>query len=375
MTTPKHIVLLEPFFTGSHRQWAEGLAQHSSHNFEILSLPGRHWKWRMHGGAVTLAHEFLKADLKPDLILASDMLDLNTLLSLTRNYTSDIPVGVYFHENQITYPWSPGDPDPKLKRDNHYGFINFTTALAADCILFNSAYHRESFLEALPGFLSQFPDHQGLEYIDTISKKASLLPLGLDLGRFDRVPSEGKPDGLPPIILWNHRWEYDKNPQEFFEVLFKLKAEGQAFRLVVLGESYGKVPEIFAEAQKKLSEQIIHWGYANDFTSYAQWLKRSDILPVTSFQDFFGGSVVEAIYCGCYPLLPERLAYREHIPLDSQEACFYKNTDELLEKLRERVLDSGKRADSQLSDFVSKYDWQNIIGEYDRTLVEIEIFL
>ena len=28
---------------------------------------------------------------------------------------------------------------------------------------------------------------------------------------------------------------------------------------------------------------------------------------LTSIQDFFGGSIVEAIYCGCIPLLPESI--------------------------------------------------------------------
>mgnify|MGYP000456988033 CR=1 FL=1 len=35
-------------------------------------------------------------------------------------------------ENQITYPWSPQDEDVKYQRNNQYGFINYTSALAAD---------------------------------------------------------------------------------------------------------------------------------------------------------------------------------------------------------------------------------------------------
>ena len=47
------ILILEPFFTGSHKDWAEGFKFHSKHEVQILSLPGRFWKWRMHGGAIT----------------------------------------------------------------------------------------------------------------------------------------------------------------------------------------------------------------------------------------------------------------------------------------------------------------------------------
>ncbi|MDX1521413.1 MAG: DUF3524 domain-containing protein, partial [Anaerolineae bacterium] len=133
------ILLIEPYYTGSHAAWTDGYAKYSQHQVDILSLPGRFWKWRMHGGAVTLARKFLASTLRPDLILATDMLDLTTFLALTRERTSGIPTAIYFHENQLTYPWSPTDRDIPLNRDKHYGFINYTSALAADAVLFNSA--------------------------------------------------------------------------------------------------------------------------------------------------------------------------------------------------------------------------------------------
>ncbi|MGI9541618.1 MAG: tRNA-queuosine alpha-mannosyltransferase domain-containing protein, partial [Cyclobacteriaceae bacterium] len=134
--TSMKIVLLEAFFSGSHRQWAEGLQRFSKHEIEILSLPGRHWKWRMHGGAITLAKRFQQLQTKPDLIIATDMLDLGQFLSLTRKETAQIPVAIYFHENQLSYPWSPTDEDVELKRDRHYGWLNYTSALAADTLFF-----------------------------------------------------------------------------------------------------------------------------------------------------------------------------------------------------------------------------------------------
>ena len=82
-----HIVILEPFFTGSHAKWAQGYADHSEHHIDLLTLPGRHWKWRMHGGAISLARQFLAKGWQPDLIIASDMVDLATFLALTRKKT------------------------------------------------------------------------------------------------------------------------------------------------------------------------------------------------------------------------------------------------------------------------------------------------
>ena len=53
-----NILLIEPFYTGSHKQWAEGYKNHSQHNIEIIHLKGIYWKWRMHGGAITLSKKF-----------------------------------------------------------------------------------------------------------------------------------------------------------------------------------------------------------------------------------------------------------------------------------------------------------------------------
>ena len=231
-----NILIIEPYFTGSHKSWALGLQKHSTHQINILSLPGQFWKWRMHGGAVTLARQFMDSDYTPDLILTTDMLDLTTFLSLTRKRTSDVATAVYFHENQLSYPWSKTDRDVQNKRNIHYGFINFTTALTANHVLFNSQYHMDSFLFETRNMLKHFPDNNELTTIDTITSKSSILHLGLDLLLFDQY----RIDQLnhAPLLLWNHRWEYDKNPEAFFEVLLKLAERGLTFEVAILGENF-----------------------------------------------------------------------------------------------------------------------------------------
>ena len=94
----------------------------------------------MHGGAITLANEFLKIDKKVDLILCSDFLNLPVFKSICNNKIKDIPLVMYFHENQLSYPWSPEDEDINLKRDLHYHYINYTSSLIADFNLFNSKF-------------------------------------------------------------------------------------------------------------------------------------------------------------------------------------------------------------------------------------------
>ncbi len=360
------ILLLEPFLTGSHKKWAEELKQFSSHQIEILSLPGYHWKWRMHGGAVTLAQlaNSRKELQNCDLILATDMVDLNLFLSLTASWSAKIPVALYFHENQLTYPWSPTDEDVKLKRDNHYAFINYTAALRADSVFFNSHYHLQSFFQALPPFLKAFPDYNNTETIEAIKQKSSVLPLGMDLKKLDVLKPVAIEKPMRAVILWNHRWEYDKNPEQFFTALIEIAERGIDFRLVVLGERYEKYPPVFDFAKEKMADKILHFGYADSFAEYAKWLWTADILPVTSFQDFFGGSVVEAMYCNCVPFLPRRLAYPEHLPAEYHSTYFYDNED-FVNKLQRRIWDVKYIRVMDTQQYAAKYAWENLINTYD----------
>ena len=166
-----NVLFLEPFYTGSHKSWIEGIKKNSKHEISVLEMPGRFWKWRMHGGSVYLGKKFNGLQREPDLIVASDMIDLSGFLALTRKKSSSIPCVVYFHENQLTYPWSPDDRDIINNRDKHYGFINYISALSADRVLFNSSFHMESFIEALPLILKHFPDFNEIHTIDEIKQK------------------------------------------------------------------------------------------------------------------------------------------------------------------------------------------------------------
>jgi glycosyltransferase involved in cell wall biosynthesis len=360
------ITIVEPYCTGSHAAWAQEYASHSRHDVELLTLPGRHWKWRMHGGAVTLASRFLAAANCPDLILATDMLDLTTFLALTRGASSNCRCALYFHENQLTYPWSPEDPDKGQQRDLHYAFINYASALAADAVLFNSSYHKNAFLGALPGFLKRFPDATEQASVQRIVEKSRVLPLGMDLKKLDRHRPQAQTAPGPPLILWNHRWEFDKAPEAFFEALYQLADEGLDFRVAVLGESFGRAPAVFKQARERLATRVVQWGYLESFDQYAEWLWRADILPVTSRQEFFGASVVQALYCDCAALLPERLSYPEHVPAQAAASVLYRDGEKLVDRLRTLVTE--RRGAELMGDFVRRYDWENLAPVYDSFL-------
>jgi glycosyltransferase involved in cell wall biosynthesis len=360
------VLLIEPYDTGSHGVWMRGYQAHSAHEVHILSLPGQFWQWRMLGGAVTLAEEFLKLGVMPDLIVASDMLDLTTFLALTRPVTAHTRTAMYFHENQLTYPTGP-----RQKLQQHYAFINYASALAADAVFFNSAYHRDVFFEELPRLLKHYPDYTNLHTVERLRDKSTVLPVGLDLRRYDAYRPESPRDpARPPLIVWNHRWEYDKNPRQFFAALDRLAQEGIPFEVALVGENVRQQPEEFEEARDRLGSRVVQFGYVETFAEYARLLWDAHMVVSTSNQDFFGVSVVEAIYCGCWPVLPERLNYPALAPEAWHRETLYTGYAGLLRRSRARLSDPSP-APPALRAHVAAFDWRTLAPQYDATFAAI----
>lgn len=290
-----------------------------------------------------------------DGIIVSNMLSLSDLKAVLG---SDIPpIILYFHENQILYPLSAGE-----KEDLHYGFTDITSALSADYILFNSEFHRRAFLRALNPFISRFPDKRPYWVIDKIEEKTQVLYPGCHIDKDNDAISD---KSTFPLIIWNHRWEHDKNPEDFFNALFQLHDENIDFKLAVLGEEYKKSPEIFKIAREKLKKRIVHFGYAESYSEYRDWLLKGDIIISTALQENFGISVVEAIGSGNFPLLPDRLSYRELIPGNYHKLCLYKNQNDLIAKLKKIIIeyDWDIMDDIRLKNL--RFSWENMKGKYD----------
>lgn len=351
-------LLLESFYIGSHKYWADNVVKMSKHDITLLTLPGRHWKWRMYGSALYFAKEVAALSSQFDFILCTDMMDVAVFKALVPHR---IPILLYFHENQLTYPWSATDPDVQKGRDHHYGFMNITSAIAADSILFNSHYHLSSFFKAASQLLHAMPDHKPLAELETAQKKAAVLPIGIHL-----PPTILKRTAKIPRIVWNHRWEYDKNPELFFDTLMKLDKEDVAFELILLGERTSKYPRIFDEATKVLDSKIVHAGYVETKDEYYQLLQSAHLAPTTSIQDFFGISVVEAMANGCTPLLPERLAYPEHLSVETFPQLFYKTDKEFYAKLKTCTLNYNRLP--QVDHSIQSYAWPDIIIKLDEKI-------
>ena len=363
------LTLLSPYHAGSHRAWAEGYARASQHEVTLLTMPGRLWKWRMHGAAVTLGRRFLAIGATPDLILADDMLDLATFLAITRRQTAATPIALYMHENQLTYPLHPSAGQGPMRhnwglRERQYPLINWKSMWAADHILFNSAYHRQSWFEALPRFLSHYQEDNELDSIPELEAKSRVLPVGIDLQRL--APPLAKSGDSRPLILWNQRWEFDKNPARFFSALYSLQREGVDFRVAICGESGLRPPAEFVQAQELLGERIIHFGFA-EAAVYRQLLWEADVVVSTAKHEFFGISMLEAMYAHTFPILPAALSYPELLPEAYQSRCLYRSTAELMAHLRWALTNpaEARHVAQGLGEVAAVYDWQRLAGQYD----------
>lgn len=359
------ILALNPYHGGSHKIFLEGWIAHSRHEFDVLSLPDYKWKWRMRHAAVTFAEQLETRNSKWDALFCTDMLNLAEFRGLCPPAIRALPSVAYFHENQLTYPSTDSE------RDLHYGFTNLTTALAADAIWWNSAFHRNSFLDAATELIDRMPDFQPRFAIDAIRAKSIVRSPGVvAVG----VREDASGERQPLHIVWVSRWEHDKDPEKFFEALRELIRLNVPFTVSVLGESFANQPECFAIARRELGDRIVHWGYLESADAYRQALQSADIVVSTARHEFFGIGVVEAVSAGCFPCVPRRLAYPE--VLGDNESYFHDGTVEGLVESLSRLADPTRlrqmRASRlERSDAVTqRYGWATMASIYDTSITQ-----
>lgn len=371
-----NILLVEPFLGGSHRAFIDGLQQHSRHNVYTVTMKGNYWKWRMSGGAVTLAEKTGSITESVDLVLAGSMTNLPAFIALTNPRFANVPIVLYMHENQLTQPVPENE-----ERDTTYCYINYLSVLAADVVFFNSAFHKQDFLDALPGFLAQFPDYQQSESIARIASKADLLYPGLDLKVLDPAVEKRKmrPENDRPVVVWNQRWSFDKDPDKFFRVIDKLDDAECRFDLILAGDHQHEYSGRFEEAWKRYGSRILHYGFVENTEQYGNLLQKGDFVVSTAQYEFFCTAIMEAIYCGCHPVLPRNLTYPELIPKSLQEPLlhgpvFYDDETDLFRKMKKLLDGTHKKLPLQTLQSTNRHlDWSEIIERYDTILEKIKM--
>ena len=330
----------------------------------------------MHGDSVTLAELTSHVEEEIDLLLISSMTNLPAFLALTNPRFAHTPKIMYMHENQLTQPIPDGE-----ERDLTYCYINYLSMLVADRLLFSSQFHLDDFMGALPDFLKNFPDDKHLRTIEQIRGKSIVMYPGLDLAYFDQHP-DTRSEYERPVIVWNQRWQFDRNPSMFFRVLNRLNDIDLKFDLILAGDSKNGKPEEFEKAWRRFGDQITHFGFVEDAEKYSKLLHSGDIVVSTATYEFFCVALMEAIYCGCHPLVPKRLHYPELIPQALHQPLLhapvlYETEDQLFQFLKDLLTGETKPLPKASLQNINKHlDWGRKVHEYDALfddLVNVEV--
>ncbi len=322
----KKALLLSAYDAESHRHWHQMLTNSiTGYEWTVITLPARHYFWRArsNGLSFVLDHrERLSAGY--DVLIATSMLDLATLRGLVPEL-AQVPTLIYFHENQFEYPLRDAASEHRILNAQ---LTSIVTALCANRVLFNSEYNQRSFLSGVHKFIKRMPDGLSPTIVDEIENKSTVLPVPIHAGTEDHGGcsvshfESGNDKAVNNVdLVWAHRWEFDKQPDVFFNALEKLyvmpefKASGVRVRLHVMGQSFRKVPDCFQRALEHGIHNVKTWGYQSR-EDYFRILANSDFVVSTALHDFQGLGMIEAIHRGCIPVAPNRVAYPEYIPKD-----------------------------------------------------------
>jgi len=296
--------LLSAYRSDSHAAWANWLQAQDWFDWRVLELPGRHFRWRIRGNPLSWLDEIpqLLKQGKPAHILATSMVDLATIKGL-HPALADVPVTLYFHENQFEYPTSAdqhSSVDPQM--------VQLYAALAADQCLFNSHFNLDTFLGGIELLTQRLPDCLPENLPGRIAERCSVLPVAVN--PVQKAAENGKET---PLLVWNHRWEYDKRPDLLLQLLRELRARDVSFELALLGARAKRTPEPLIRIREEFAANIIADGMVPR-AEYESLLAQSAVVFSSAEHEFQGLSVIEAVSAGAVPIVPDALCYREQYP-------------------------------------------------------------
>ncbi|MEH6581908.1 MAG: DUF3524 domain-containing protein [Halioglobus sp.] len=372
-----NVLLLSAYAAKSHVHWQRCLvSMFADWQWQVLSLPPRHFSWRVRGNPLYWALEeqaVLEGDYQ--LLIATSMVDLSTLRGLVPKLAA-IPTVLYFHENQFAYP--QGEKQQSLLEAQ---MVSLYSALAADTLLFNSQYNRDSFMAGCDALLKRLPDRVPAGIVSGLQGKTAVLPVPLPASTSEASTDEGfvwsdvtaTYPSRPLRLLWVGRFEYDKGPEGLWSILQLLEETGINFELAMVGQQFRSSPAIFDSIQSDFSHRLVQFGYLESAEEYGRTLDAADMVLSTALHEFQGIAVLEAVARGCLPVVPDRLAYPEIFPASY---CYGSYPDDLEAEAREAVklivAQAGLLAATRLEvPCVSHFQLDSLKPRYESTLLAL----
>ena len=112
----------------------------------------------------------------PDAIFATSMLALADLRAALPGALRSKPHVLYMHENQAAYPVSDHVERTIRDQDSHLAFTNLASIEAADRVLWNSVWNRDSFIAGMETTLAHAPERSVDRWQDRLLNKSVITP-------------------------------------------------------------------------------------------------------------------------------------------------------------------------------------------------------
>lgn len=345
MTT--RILAFQPWDAGSHRSMRCSIERHGSMLWSFRTLPGRGPRWRLRYSGLAFAadqrhreEEAGEGSSGADVVFATSMLALADLRAALPEKLRSKPHVLYMHENQAAYPVSDRVDPATRDRDSHLAFTNLASIEAADRVLWNSAWNRDSFIEAMQELLTHAPERPTDNWQDRLQRKSVIAPPPIesptdrtDEQSRDEPSPTGRPEERSSVlhntslasypdavrVVWPHRWEHDKGCDELLAIAREARIResqgGPRIHWIILGQNFEQTPASMVHFLEEHRDRIEHAGHL-PAPAYRAMLQRADWVLSTARHEFFGMAVAEALLAGCLPWLPDRLSYPELVPAE-----------------------------------------------------------
>ncbi len=349
------ILLLSPYDAMSHQYWHQRLIADLQTRYSaevvLVTLPPRHFSWRVRGNSLTLSQD-KRVQSHYDLVIATSMTDLSALKGMAPNLATT-PSVVYFHENQFAYP------DANQVHQVERQITSIYSALAASALVFNSNFNLSSFLSGAGSLLAKMPDGVPVDIEAQLRQKSRVISVPIQVPDTLKGQAPQLERGLS--LVWNHRWEYDKGLDELVGLLSLIKAEIPVFTCHLIGQSFRTIPPQLERAKSLLGDSLGKFGFISDRQEYLALLATADIVLSTARQEFQGIAILEAMAFGCTPVVPDSLAYTEFVPAENR----YGSSEAALEMVRnfDRSTTKPPLLPADVSPHQVSLRWQQLLDE------------
>ncbi|XP_039565429.1 glycosyltransferase-like domain-containing protein 1 isoform X8 [Passer montanus] len=329
------VLLIEPFYGGSHKQLMDLLQEELQEDCVLCTLPAKKWHWKARTSALYFM-QTVPTSSNYRILFASSVLNLAELAAL-RPDLGKLKKVLYFHENQLAYPVQKCQ-----ERDFQYGYNQILSCLVADVVVFNSAFNMESFLKSIGKFMKLIPDHRPKDLEKIIRPKCQVLYFPVRFPDVSRFMPEHKLARLEKVIGVKRNGDAYQSEglpgqQESRAVMKTSDAHPESGLCEpqpgLCTTQHERLPSPAAAPVQAEAPESTNPCQGEDKQRLT--FNLSNILSGLDYQQrplhiAWPHRWIEAVHCGCYPLCPKALVYPEIFPAE----YLYSTPEQLFKRLQ-----------------------------------------